>query len=161
MYNPDGAALTDQEQLEQVKSVRVIKHSNTRFNSNMLKSLSKSSSAAAGFTSTPSTNTPVNNQINVINKIGIDGKEAISTNTPKVKGYGFVDASPSPMPGRSFGDESPMMIWGEIEGTPFSIDPSSTPHFAKIQGAPEFKIPDVPDREKLLFDLEEKNSAAR
>ena len=26
---------------------------------------------------------------------------------------------------------------------------------------PEFKIPDVPDREKLLFDLEEKNSAAR
>lgn len=85
----------------------------------------------------------------------------VNSNTPKVKGYGFVDASPSPMPGRSFGDESPMMTWGEIETTPFRLDSSSTPHLNKIAGVPEFKIPDVPEREKLAFNLEEKNSAAR
>ena len=65
------------------------------------------------------------------------------------------------MPGRSFGDESPAMVWGEIESTPFRLEGSATPYFGKIQGGPEFKIPEVPEREKLALNLEEKASAAR
>ncbi len=105
----------------------------------------------------------LNPTLNVITKIGVDGKEANSQETPKVKGYNFVDASPSPMPGRSQGDESPMMVWGEIESTPFRLDAGSTPlHLTgNRRNGPEFKIPDIPEREKLAMDLEEKASAAR
>ncbi|CAC5425337.1 DGCR14 [Mytilus coruscus] len=39
-------------------------------------------------------------------------------NSPDINGYGFVD-TPSPAPGV---DESPLMTWGEIEGTPFRLD---------------------------------------
>jgi len=53
------------------------------------------------------------------------------------------------------------MTWGEIDSTPFRLDNSATPYFSKTPNGPEFKIPDVPEREKLLFDLEEKNNAAR
>lgn len=154
MYNPEGVSLTDEEKLEKLKHTRVINHSNTRFNADVLNSLKKNAGAKQ---ETPETG----GLLNAAPKIGVDGKEQSASSTPKVKGYGFVDASPSPMPGSSFGDESPMMTWGEIETTPFRLDPSSTPYFTKIHNAPEFKIPDVPDREKLLFDLEEKNSAAR
>ena len=157
MYIPEGVPLTPDELIQQAKSTRQIVHANTRFNSQMLNSLNKSS----GTFKTPDTpGSKLNPTVNTITKIGIDGKED-SKETPKVKGYGFVDASPSPMPGRSFGDASPMMIWGEIEGTPFSLDGPSTPHFPYLSGAPEFKIPDIPEREKIAINLEEKASAAR
>ena len=158
MYVPEGVPLTSQEILEKSKSTRIINHANTRFNSDMISSLHKSLSTPQTSEMKPKLN-PLG--MNVIAKIGIDGKEA-NHDTPKVKGYSFVDASPSPMPGRSFGDESPMMTWGEIEGTPFRLEGSSTPYFGKkFAGAPEFKIPDVPEREKLALNLEEKASAAR
>ena len=114
----------------------------------------------ATITNTPESQLKNNPNILVIPKVGVDGKEASTHDTPKVKGYGFVDASPSPMPGRSMGDESPMMIWGEIESTPSRLDGGSTPQFGGRRG-PEFKIPDVPEREKHALDLEEKASAAR
>jgi len=160
MYIPEGVPLTDQEELEKVKHIRVINHSNTRFTPEMIKSLYKTSSSSA--TNTPSTGSQkINPTINVITKVGVDGKEAVSGDTPKVRGYSFVDASPSPMPGRSMGDESPMMTWGEIESTPFRLEGSMTPYFGKIPGAPEFRIPDVPEREKIALNLEEKANVAR
>lgn len=161
MYNPEGVALTDQEELSIGKKERIINHNNTRFNSEMLASMRRNAKSTAG---TPSTESLYNTsaQLNVIAKVGVDGKEVAVSTTPKVKGYGFVDASPSPMPGRSAGDESPMMTWGEIDSTPFRLEGGNTPYpVSRTPGAPEFKIPDVPDREKLLFDLEEKNNAAR
>jgi protein DGCR14 len=136
MYIPEGVPLTDEEQLEKCKRSRVINHSNTRFSTEMLKSLNQTSSNIH----TPGTQNKLNPTISVIAKVGVDGKEAVSSDTPKVRGYSFVDASPSPMPGRSIGDESPMMMWGEIESTPFRLEGSATPFFG---GGPEFKIPEV------------------
>jgi len=40
-----------------------------------------------------------------------------------VRGYSYVGEA-SPAPGV---EESPLITWGEVEGTPFQLDPSSTP----------------------------------
>lgn len=80
-------------------------------------------------------------------KIGIDGKELLPADTPTVNGYGFVK-TPSPMPGV---DDSPFMTWGEIEGTPFCLDGKNTP-LAHTTG-PQFRIPEVPARDKLAIVL--------
>ena len=80
-------------------------------------------------------------------KIGPDGKEILPAQSPAVNGFGFV-ATPSPSPGV---DESPLMTWGEIEGTPFRLDGSDTPA-SKAQG-PKFKISDVPKRDQILHNL--------
>ena len=62
---------------------------------------------------------------------------------PLINGYGFVP-NPSPVPGV---DASPLMTWGEVEGTPFQLDGSQTP---LIRGsstpAPSYRIPKVPDK---------------
>lgn len=155
MYIPEGVPLTDQEIIENSKKTRVINHANTRFSSEALKSIVNKPT-----TSNSQQQSVIAPHINVITKIGIDGKEAVKE-TPSVKGYKFVEPSPSPMPGRFAGDESPMMIWGEIESTPFRLDPSSTPYTGKFSGGPEFKIPDIPEREKLALSLEEQANAAR
>jgi protein DGCR14 len=61
------------------------------------------------------------------------------------------------MPG-AHGDESPMMTWGQIEGTPFCLDAGNeTPH--AINSGPQFKIIETPLREQLAFELVEKNAA--
>ena len=65
--------------------------------------------------------------------------------------------TPSPMPG-AHGDESPMMTWGQIEGTPFCLDAGNeTPH--PINSGPSFKILETPLRERLALELVEKNAA--
>jgi len=56
-------------------------------------------------------------------------------------------------------DASPLMTWGEIEGTPFRLDGSDTPVVPSGRG-PVFKIPDVPRRDRLLHELAEKASKA-
>ena len=61
------------------------------------------------------------------------------------------------MPG-AHGDESPMMTWGQIEGTPFCLDAGNeTPH--STINAPQFKINETPYREQLALELVEKNAA--
>ena len=49
------------------------------------------------------------------------------------------------------------MTWGEIEGTPFRLDGGGTP-IPMAGKAPGFKIPDVPHRDRLGFELSEKAS---
>lgn len=56
-------------------------------------------------------------------KIGVDGKELLKVETPKIGGFGFI-RSPSPSPSLL---GSPLMTWGQIEGTPFRLDGSDTP----------------------------------
>ncbi len=54
--------------------------------------------------------------------------------------------------------ESPLMTWGEIEGTPFRLDGGDTP--AHNTPGPTFRIPDVPRRDQLAFKLVENASKA-
>ena len=171
MYIPEGAAATSDELLESAKRTRVINHANTRFSKQALAQLHKTPSTP-GQQQQQQQPTPDQQmhqqklaQINVIAKIGVDGREANARQTPRVNGFAFVEPSPSPMPGRLAGDESPMMVWGEIESTPFRLDAvgggSSTPFLHRPDNGPEFKIPQVPERERLALSLEERASAAR
>jgi len=65
----------------------------------------------------------------------VDGKEI----EPTVGGYGFV-STPTPAPGV---EESPMMTWGEIEGTPFLLDAGDLPVKAPTPG-PKFTVSSPP-----------------
>lgn len=150
MFVPEAVELTFEERLEQAKRERIIVHENTRFKLNPfnLKQQKDSLIQAAE-----------HKALQLSGKLGIDGKE-VAGETPKVNGYGYVATTPSPSPGRLPGDESPMMTWGEIEGTPFRLE-AATPYSCHSGDGPEFKIPDIPEREKIHLSLEEKASAAR
>lgn len=158
MYIPDGAPLTHDEELSLSKSVRVINHANTRLSQEALSSLNKQSKL---FKQT--NQKPINQSVNPVAKLDVEGKETCAKETPKIRGYSLVEPSPSPMPGRLAGDESPMMIWGEVDSTPLRLDQSQTPYSytPRMTGGPEFKIPDVPERERIALNLEEKVSNER
>ncbi len=146
MYVPEGVELSDSEKIEQAGSKREIVHQNTRFAGNPF-NLDKSKEVI---------NQAASNQaLNMHGKIGADGKEILPQATPKVNGFGFV-ATPSPAPGV---EDSPLMTWGELEGTPFRLDGSDTPVLHRTPG-PVFKIPDVPRRDKLALKLAEDASKA-
>ncbi|KAL3097484.1 hypothetical protein niasHS_003932 [Heterodera schachtii] len=67
----------------------------------------------------------------------------------EAKTVGLV-ATPTPAPGI---DDSPLMTWGEIEGTPFRLDaPDIQP---SLEDAPAFRIPEVPIREKIAQGIAE------
>ncbi|CAF0906664.1 unnamed protein product [Didymodactylos carnosus] len=137
MYYPEGCELTSAEKIEHAKRVRSIQHHNTRF-------------VQDPFAITDSTSKITTSRKQAI-QIDIDGSEIKSTETPKVNGYGFV-VTPSPMPGQH-GDESPVMTWGQIEGTPFCLDGDTS----QVLG-PSFKINTTPLREQLAMELVEKAS---
>lgn len=59
--------------------------------------------------------------------------------------------------------ESPLLTWGEIEGTPFLLDGSDTP-LPRHPGGPQFRIPEPRSRERLALSLADgvaRRSAAR
>lgn len=70
-----------------------------------------------------------------------------------VRGFNFVK-TPSPCPGAA--GESPMMTWGEIEGTPFRLDGSDTP--IRPSTGPSFRIMETSRRENIALELAEKAS---
>lgn len=142
MYIPDGVELTAEEKIELAKKKQTIMHENTRLRTNpfneqqnkeTINELAKSQSKAND------------------GKIGVDGKEIVRNATPRVNGFSFV-ATPSPRPGEC---ESPLMTWGQIEGTPFLLDGSDTPLLRTSQG-PSFRMAEPPKREQLALQLAEK-----
>ncbi|XP_050408670.1 splicing factor ESS-2 homolog [Patella vulgata] len=143
MYVPDGVELSEKEIIEDKKfKPREIVHENTRFQFtpyNLHKNKQIMQQAA------------VSKALVNQGKIGHDGKELSAGQTPRVNGYGFM-ATPSPAPGV---EESPLMTWGEIEGTPLTLDTGLTP--CNTSG-PVFKIPIIPARDQLALDLAEKAS---
>lgn len=143
MYVPDGVDYSASELLElKKKKPRKVVHENTRFKENpwnALKNREAMKQAAS------------DKAVMHSGKFGHDGKELEVAMTPRVNGYGFV-ATPSPAPGV---EDSPFMTWGEIEGTPFQLT-NETPLVPS--DAPAFKIPDVPKRDQLAFQLAEKAS---
>lgn len=66
------------------------------------------------------------------------------------RGFSFV-ATPSPRPGVA---ESPLMTWGELEGTPFRLDGSDTP--LRPSAGPSFHIAETSRRETIALSLAEK-----
>jgi len=142
MYIPDGVELSAEEKIELAKKKQTIMHENTRLRTNpfneqqnkeTIDELAKSQSRAND------------------GKIGVDGKEVVRNVTPRVNGFSFV-ATPSPRPGEC---ESPLMTWGQIEGTPFRLDGGDTPLLKTSQG-PSFRIAEPPKREQLALQLAEK-----
>lgn len=144
MYVPDGVELTVDEKIEMAKRKQEVMHDNTRLvinpfdeqqNQDTIGELAKTRSTIDS------------------GKIGVDGKEVVKKPTPMIRGFSIV-ATPSPCPGEC---ESPLMTWGEIEGTPFRLDGGDTPHIRSSQG-PSFKMAEPPKREKLAMRLAEKAS---
>ncbi|XP_059839219.1 splicing factor ESS-2 homolog [Hypanus sabinus] len=130
MYYPEGV-----KDDELFKKPREVIHKNTRFQSDPFsQTLSRSQLQQAA---------ALNAQFKQ-GKVGPDGKELIPQESPKVNGYGFV-RTPSPAPGVM---DSPMMTWGEIEGTPLHLSGSETPHVDRTPG-PAFKILEPGRRERL------------
>ncbi|XP_076346064.1 ess-2 splicing factor homolog [Tachypleus tridentatus] len=138
MYIPDGAELTAEERLQQEKQQEVV-YTNTHFKQAPFNERTNQAAIAEAASLQAKTKE---------GKVGIDGKELQPLDSPKVNGYSFV-VTPSPAPGVT---ESPLMTWGEIEGTPFRLDGSDTP-LPQSSGGPQFKIPDLPSREKLAISL--------
>lgn len=139
MYNPDGWQLTKAEQIEMAKKRQEIDRSNTRLklnpfddkqSKNVITEAAKTQAKFAG------------------DKVGLDGKSVNASDTPMVRGFSFVK-TPSPMPGR---EESPLMTWGEIEGTPFRLDGSDTP-LRPSTGGPSFRIAETPKRDAIALEL--------
>ncbi|KPJ14813.1 Protein DGCR14-like [Papilio machaon] len=89
-------------------------------------------------------------------KIGVDG---VSLCTEKSgEAYSYV-ATPSPRPGAG-PDQSPLMTWGEIEGTPFRLDGGDTPLPAVGAGA-AYRMLEGGARERLALQLAERAARRR
>lgn len=136
MYVPDGVQLTDQEKMEMVNKRQQINHTNTRLSKNPF-GLTKGADKAVN-----------KNE----GKIGLDGKTIEAEKPMEVRGFSFVK-TPSPCPGDS--GMSPLMTWGEIEGTPFRLDGGDTPFRAGTPG-PAFKFSENTRRETIALQLAEK-----
>ncbi|XP_026745177.1 splicing factor ESS-2 homolog [Trichoplusia ni] len=92
----------------------------------------------------------------VTGKIGVDG---VSITTEKGGAeYSFV-STPSPRPGLG-PDQSPLMTWGEIEGTPFRLDGGDTPLPAVGAGA-AYRMLSSGSRERLALQLAERAARRR
>lgn len=142
MYVPDGVQLTSNEKIEMAKRKREVRHENTRLMINPFnEKQNKETISEMAKTQLKSND----------GKIGVDGKEVIKNPTPKINGFSFF-ATPSPRPGEY---DSPLMTWGQIEGTPFRLDNGNTPLIRTNQG-PSFRMAEPPKREKLAMQLAEK-----
>ena len=137
MYIPEGVADTVEESIEKKKRQVEVVHANTRLSSEELAKLQDDSAIASAAESRET-----------IERFGIDGKTE-SQGAPQVRGYSFM-ATPSPAPRV---DASPMMTWGEIEGTPFRLDGGDAP--IDTTPGPVFKVPAAPPREELGIRLSE------
>jgi protein DGCR14 len=147
-YNPDGVEFNEQELLERKRKEREIILENTRFRTNPWKiQLQKDGLERS-----------VHNKMEKDSqKVGADGK-ALSErpSTPAVNGFKFLRMTPSPM--LASGEESPLMTWGEVDSTPYRLEGCETPLPMNTSGGPSFSIQGVPKRDRIAYELAEKNS---
>ncbi|KHJ93821.1 hypothetical protein OESDEN_06258 [Oesophagostomum dentatum] len=130
LFHLEGAPLTAAERIEQARrNQRVINKKGTRFPDDVKNKPSEASMARASMMQLA----------NNAGKVDVLGHE-IGLNS---KTLGLV-ATPSPAPGV---DDSPLMTWGEIDGTPFRLDAADVQ--VPIGNAPTFKMPEVPFREQV------------
>ncbi|XP_017156011.1 splicing factor ESS-2 homolog [Drosophila miranda] len=131
MYVPDGVELTEEERVQAAERRMSIKHEATRLPDSLN-----------------------NKHQEVENKKATDPAvgENDPTATPRICGFELL-RSPSPHPGVAF---SPIMTWGEIDGTPFRLDGGDTP-LRPTQG-PSFRINENSRRENIAIALAERVS---
>ncbi|XP_073833880.1 ess-2 splicing factor homolog [Musca autumnalis] len=139
MYTPDGVELTEKEKIEMANRRQVIQHSATRLHTTPFNEDNKAQAKSGSETDT-------NSQLSVVGE----------TNTANPMAQAQVNRfdllkTPSPRPGEAF---SPLMTWGEIEGTPFRLDGSDTPVRPNV--GPSFKINENSRRETIALALAEK-----
>lgn len=137
MYTPDGWDLTKDEQIEMAKKKQEIVRKNTRLKINPFNEEQSSQSIVDAARAAAKV---------MGDKVGLDGK-SIEAQTPQVRGYSFVK-DPSPIPGVT---DSPLMTWGEIEGTPFRLDGGDTPLHPSV--GPSFRITEMSKREAIALQL--------
>ena len=149
-YHPAGTPLSNAEKMSMAAKQKIINRQNTRFKSNPWKMNEKKGQTAL---------IAAKKEIEA-GKVGIDGKDLLdsSSTTPSVNGYKLLRMdNPTPQFSAS---ESPFMTWGQVESTPYRLegaDEDSLPVNVSA-GGPQFKIQDVPKRDRLAFELAEKNS---
>ncbi|KAK9839594.1 hypothetical protein WJX84_012037 [Apatococcus fuscideae] len=118
-------ALTKEELAEQVQGPpRQISHSNTRM---------KASDAEEH----PVAQSPAE-----------PGASSHVSGLPGNRGY---VATPSFTPGA--GGESPLMTWGDIDGTPLRLDADDDIHVEPVTAGPQFKVPEPAKRDELGRDM--------
>ncbi|OAF66567.1 hypothetical protein A3Q56_05709 [Intoshia linei] len=84
--------------------------------------------------------------LNMKDRIGPDGQSIITGSTPIVRGYKYVHVDEV-----SKCNQTPLMTWGEICGTPLNLDHDLN--------SPSFKIHQLPERDRLLQQLTHRKPA--
>ncbi|KJH46794.1 SH3 domain protein [Dictyocaulus viviparus] len=134
LFHLEGAPLTAEERMEQARrNQRVINKAGTRFPEDMKNKPSEASMARASMVQLA----------NNIGKVDAQGRE-VGLNAKALE----LVATPSPVPGV---DDSPLMTWGEIDGTPFRLDGADIQ--PPVENAPTFKMPEVPFREQVALGI--------
>jgi len=145
-HNPEALELSEEEKIELAKKQKIIKHDNTRISKTpwktekqmeqLKKEAEKQEALAAG-------------------KVGIDGKELVRPETPTVNGFKLMSMAPSPKLGV---EDSPLMTWGQLEGTPYRLEGCETPLLQGGGGGPGFSMKEVSRRDRLAKELADNNS---
>merc|ERR1719499_2284045 len=144
-HNPDGLELTEAEKIEKAKKEKIIIHNNTRISKTPWKSdkqvdklrkeVEQREALAAG-------------------KVGIDGKDLVRPETPSVNGFKLMSMTPSPSLAV---EDSPLMTWGQLEGTPYRLEGCETP-LLQSGGGPGFTMKELSQRDRLAKELADNNS---
>lgn len=162
MYIPDGVELSVEEQRKMSERRQTIQHHATRltvnpFGSGEIKSKEHKHSSESG-------NSALSSKLQDPKQ---SPAEVSGLHPYGASGSGFrLVTTPSPCPGEAF---SPLMTWGEIEGTPFRLDGLDTPlvHHSSGSGfdgnlntssstSSSFRINATPRREVIAHELAER-----
>lgn len=141
LFNPEGAALTPAEQAEAAKRQQTeINKKGTRFpDSGKLKPSDEAVTRAA-----------FSHAFANAGKVDFLGNEVTPANSFKLL------ETPNPNPDDM---DSPLMTWGEIDGTPFRLDAPDVTEHSFPDAAPIFKIPEMPYREKIAQSMNDSIAA--
>ena len=72
-----------------------------------------------------------------------------------MNGFKLMSMAPSPALGV---EDSPLMTWGQLEGTPYRLEGCETPLLQGGGGGPGFTIQGVSQRDRLAKELADNNS---
>merc|ERR1719334_2602360 len=147
-HNPEGLELSEKEKIELAKKQKIIKHDNTRISKTpwktekqmeqLKKEAEKQEALAAG-------------------KVGIDGKELVRPETPSVNGFKLMSMTPNPSLAV---EDSPLMTWGQLEGTPYRLEGCETPLVTGHGAGSGYSMRPPSQRDRLAKELVDKNSKA-